>query len=879
MSTKTLHKRIALVAVSALGFGLMSTMPANAAVGDNIASYSAPTTYSVNSGAATLGAAANIGTVTITQVPGITPLQVDDDVHTLTLSANSQVAITGASSVSDVVTVSAVGHTFKVGDIVTMQGITATTAVTGRQADYTGDKTIVSIVAGVSFTYANDNPDSTATIAGGDDFVTLKKDLDFLGNVSFSLTPVGSTTSAAAANLVTNSIVTPGATTMVMTPVSASFTSAIGTATLIAGAALPAAANGGKIKYTLTSAGGDTSIATFSSVLTLTFSPLISGTRTISPTTGVANIAAGGSATLTVTQPYTGVVTGTPIPGETFTLTPNTPSVQNSTITVTGTATGGSATVVRTASNSFASSLLKDTNTGAFSVTYTITVTAPANAVQGDTITVAAGTSTFTLTVFGGQAWNGTLTTLSRAENAGWLGGNSQMYASAAATASIGTVTVNSGTGSVPTLNPAWTFTMTGVGNFSVNGGARASYQAVPAQAASLAAVDLFADGRPGVGTLTITANGNVVATQVVNFYGPATQIKITPVYTIATAGDGTTGFLTGGIDDDNTCITEQLVNGAVVTQKTFNGLATCIDTSATSTNDPALVIEVLDALGTRIPAKVGVNQAVVMTSSNTAVISSTPTSFLDAGVAGKTAGILLNHVGYTTTATAKSGDSATLTFTHINSLGATITATQAVTVGGGSTKGGKVTVALDKTSYSPGERMKLTVTALDASGNKVADNVAVGSLSGNKAVQGLVSGYYYDGSYILGDDVGEDLFAPFVDGPFEITLFSGTASGATVKVAGVVNNFLATNAAEAAADAAAEAIDAANAATDAANLAAEAADAATVAAEEARDAADAATAAVEELATQVATLMAALKAQITTLPNTVAKIAKKVKA
>jgi len=86
-------------------------------------------------------------------------------------------------------------------------------------------------------------------------------------------------------------------------------------------------------------------------------------------------------------------------------------------------------------------------------------------------------------------------------------------------------------------------------------------------------------------------------------------------------------------------------------------------------------------------------------------------------------------------------------------------------------------------------------------------------------------------------------------------------------------------DAADAAAEAAAEAIDAANAATDAANLAAEAADAATVAAEEARDAADAATAAVEELATQVATLMAALKAQITTLANTVAKIAKKVKA
>jgi hypothetical protein len=86
-------------------------------------------------------------------------------------------------------------------------------------------------------------------------------------------------------------------------------------------------------------------------------------------------------------------------------------------------------------------------------------------------------------------------------------------------------------------------------------------------------------------------------------------------------------------------------------------------------------------------------------------------------------------------------------------------------------------------------------------------------------------------------------------------------------------------DAANAASDAAAEAIDAANAATDAANLAAEAADAATVAAEEARDAADAATAAVEELAASFNSLVASVKAQITTLANTVAKIAKKVRA
>jgi len=113
-------------------------------------------------------------------------------------------------------------------------------------------------------------------------------------------------------------------------------------------------------------------------------------------------------------------------------------------------------------------------------------------------------------------------------------------------------------------------------------------------------------------------------------------------------------------------------------------------------------------------------------------------------------------------------------------------------------------------------------------------------------------------------------------------TADTNTAVTATLKVTGGAAQAAATAAgaaADAATDAASEAIDAANAATDAANLAAEAADAATVAAEEARDAADAATAAVEALATQVATLMAAMKAQLKTLANTVAKIAKKVKA
>jgi len=113
----------------------------------------------------------------------------------------------------------------------------------------------------------------------------------------------------------------------------------------------------------------------------------------------------------------------------------------------------------------------------------------------------------------------------------------------------------------------------------------------------------------------------------------------------------------------------------------------------------------------------------------------------------------------------------------------------------------------------------------------------------------------------------------------------TGTAStaetgvGATFSAAGVSSvtvevaaDTTTSDAATAASDAAAEATDAANAATDAANAAAEAADAATAAAHDAADA-------VAALSTQVSEMVDALKKQITALTNLVIKIQKKVKA
>ena len=208
-------------------------------------------------------------------------------------------------------------------------------------------------------------------------------------------------------------------------------------------------------------------------------------------------------------------------------------------------------------------------------------------------------------------------------------------------------------------------------------------------------------------------------------------------------------------------------------------------------------------------------------------------------------------------------------------------------------------TIAFDKTAYNVNEKALLTITAKDGSGRTVAD-ASYASIFTSLSWKGAAPTFGQDDSVnaaggrfsnlltylgsvsIVGGTDTAMVYMPSTAGTYTLVGKTGTESVTkdllTITVTDPTSAATLA-AAEAATDAAAEAIDAANAATDAANLAAEAADAATVAAEEARDAADAATAAVEELATQVATLMAALKAQITTLANTVAKIAKKVKA
>jgi trimeric autotransporter adhesin len=204
----------------------------------------------------------------------------------------------------------------------------------------------------------------------------------------------------------------------------------------------------------------------------------------------------------------------------------------------------------------------------------------------------------------------------------------------------------------------------------------------------------------------------------------------------------------------------------------------------------------------------------------------------------------------------------------------ATVSATP-VTVRVGSSTPASITVAMDKSSYAPGEAVTASITVLDKDGLAVADGVynnifATGGISANYTIAGWSDTTTVTTTSGVGTRTG---FLPSTEGDVKFSWTTGTnLATANQAVAGSATVSVSSPAAAAATDAANEATDAANAATDAALAAAEAADAATTAAQEASDA-------VAALSESVTKLIAGLQAQIKSLAAVVAKIAKKVKA
>jgi len=270
------------------------------------------------------------------------------------------------------------------------------------------------------------------------------------------------------------------------------------------------------------------------------------------------------------------------------------------------------------------------------------------------------------------------------------------------------------------------------------------------------------------------------------------------------------------------------------------------------------------------------------------AVTSNTVTSFTGAD-GTTTASVYAWKAGkYVVTATA-GGKSATAN-TYWSQQTATEARKLAVT-----TTGNSVVATVTDRFGNPiaGVPLKANRVAGSGVGNFAGSSSATGTTDENGQVEFVVSGgsatvkvgfnptdttttlTYGQSDALKGLIDGVDATNTFTATTTGTSLTAEVGVGATYADAGVNSasiDVVGTVGSSDAVDAANEATDAANAATDAANAAAEAADAATAAAQDAQ-------AAVAALASQVADLIAGIKAQITALTNLVIKIQKKVKA
>jgi len=317
--------------------------------------------------------------------------------------------------------------------------------------------------------------------------------------------------------------------------------------------------------------------------------------------------------------------------------------------------------------------------------------------------------------------------------------------------------------------------------------------------------------GLPGASTVTISVNGVVVKTYTATFTGAAAKIVATLINPVI--GVGTAAALLPGITANTLAVKVQEFDA--------NGNALAV---------PALTI----------------TPAATATVSATAVTATSGT-FADGSTASATAaGLNLTGVAAGTT---------TLTVTD----GTLVSAPVTVRVSSGVAT--KVVYTTDAASYPAGGAGKLTVTVSDAAGTlpagsyTLATGTAVSSLAFAVAPANLMNP-------VVLNDMGQamNVFnAPLSDGTVTVGGTSTTTVMSTPAVFTVTSS--ASDAANAAVDAANEATDAANAATDAANAAADSADAATQAAQDAGDKADAALAAVTALSQQVVMVLAKVAA------------------
>jgi hypothetical protein len=837
MSTKTLRKRIALVAVSALGFGLISTVPSSAATNFR-ASFTAPSTLDVTAAAVAAGTTSvAVGTLQIDLTTLDSALANGDDTATVTMSSSGASSNNFRDALSFSKTVSGA----------TSSGIDLDDAATGYNTLNNGTVTVTNSTS-ASETVVLDPTGSNFANASGRAYL----------NVSYA-----NLTSADNGDIVyfDITVASGGIISTFRQTLTLTIGTKTGTATVTPSTLTQTVNLGGSATVTraipYTNVAGDTNMT--SQARTFNLADSGSGTAVSGghATFSVAATAVGGtvscvrnSATQIVCTPLKNALTGT------ITVTYTT------TVNVASTATAGHAV----------------TADG-----FTITVQPYTPTHSYSTATLVAGTGSYHVPA--SQGGDGIIWVPATAIGAyvarvdvDQFDQNNNAIANAVYAKSVSaTIT---GKGSLAQVENSG-------GNATVKTKSETAANGLLSGTSDL--FDIWSDGTTGEGKVEISVDGVVLKTYTVRFFGDVAKVEATALRPVGTTSGGTNGQTVGTALSANTVSNSgERFNG--VSQSSAIGTVAALESGATA-SVTGIAVKVTDANGWVIPSA-----APVVTSSNLTVVSSAARLFIDSGVtnlatAQISAGTFVQHFSYTTVAGSKSGSTANLTFTVVNAAGTAIASSPVAVAVGGSLASGKL--AFDKAAYMPGEVATITATGLDAAGNKAADG---SDLMGADFESSL--NFTAPASFALVNGTrARTVFAPASAGTWTITAtdaagitYTATtevtnvgaqakaaadAATAAAKAAGDAATAAANAAndtAQAATDAAAEATDAANAATDAANAAAEAADAATAAAQDAADA-------VAALSTQVSEMVNALKKQITALTNLVIKIQKKVRA
>ena len=407
--------------------------------------------------------------------------------------------------------------------------------------------------------------------------------------------------------------------------------------------------------------------------------------------------------------------------------------------------------------------------------------------------------------------------------------------------------------------------------------------------------IGVFSDGTAGSATVTISAGSTVLATKTVVFYGTTAKIVSTVVNSVIPVGalGATLGAITAILTDANG---NPVANANAYAVSDTVGVISNSYTAATAVSDSTGKVT-FDLVG----VAAGTANITITTNTSSSVttgVSATPVA-VRVGAAAANATISFNNAQYLP------GEAAIITVTVLDAAGkpvpnapyigvfaADLVSNYALSSGSLSGSANITTTGSTGTAtFKVNMPLANGTIVISATGGTLLAAANQVTISGSAVVAADTSAQ--DAANSAADIAAEALDAAnaATDAATAAADAADAATSAAQDAVDAAN--AATDAANTAADTAANAETAANAATDAANAAADAADSATAAAQDAADAANAATdaankaadqagqalAAVNALATSVASLLASVKAQLTSLTNLVVKIQKKVQA